>query len=399
MQSKERKMGRDINAKTFEDTLKLCRDNKHLSRSIENSISLQKVIKESDHVRRSVAKPYSQRAAVIVSDMRVLEAIQAYCSMDYPYKYGHAAVLSSTWDCPGGRVSSGENGLQESLCRCTTLKPCLDACEASFYRSKGRMSSPLFNNDVILTPKVTVMKEDGYNCRIMPKSEWFEIDVISCIPPDLTSLMSTSRYEKPIAITDLSEEFLTGIIENRFRRMLGAALESGCNSVVIGALGCGRAKNPAGVVAKAAASAVRDYLYAFRSIIFAVHDESDHTVFRTFQKIIYKTLSNPGIPDVDQVKDYLLYDHLMGVKEAYNYAVSEPQITKLAVYGIEDYCLSVIVWIKDPTEENCDRIGSDIYKFGVCPYVIGDPSHRDGHAFYAKRGLVIYDSSMPTLED
>ena len=392
-------MGRDTNAKTFEDTLKLCRDNKHLRRSIENSISLQKFIKESDHVRRSVAKPYSQRAAVIVSDMRALEAVQAYCSMDYPYKYGHAAVFSSTWDCPGGRVSSGENGLQESLCRCTTLKPCLDDCEASFYRSRGRMNTPLFNNDVILTPKVTVMKEDGYDCRIMPESEWFEIDVISCIPPDLTSLMSTGRYEKPIAITALSEELLTGIIENRFRRMLGVALESGCNSVVIGALGCGRAKNPAGVVAKAAANAVRDYLYAFRNIIFAVHDESDHKVFRTFQKIIYKTLGNPGIPDVDQVKDYLLYDHLMGVKEAYNYAVSEPQITKLAVYGIEDYCLSVIVWIKDPTEENCDRIGSDIYKFGVCPYVIGDPSHRDGHAFYANRGLVIYDSSMPTPED
>ena len=398
MQLKERKMGRDINVKAFEDTLKLCRDNYHLSRSIESSISLQKVIKESNHVKVPVVDPDSLRAKVIVSDLRTLEALQAYLPNCYSYDYGHAAVLNSTWDNPGGRVSKGETGLQESLCRCTTLKPCLDACEESFYRSKGRFENPLFNNDVILTPKVTVMKEDGYDCRIMHEEDWFDIDVISCIPPDLTSKMSTNRYEKPISIKDLSEEILTGIIEKRFRRMLDVALASGCDYIVIGALGCGRAKNPAGVVAQAAANAVRDYLYAFKRIIFAVHDEADNRVFRTFQKIIYGTLSNTGIPDADQVKDYLLYDHLIALKKAYNYAVNDPQITKLAVYGIEDYELSVIVWIKKPTAKNCSRIGSKIYGLGVFPYVIGDPTHRAGNASYENRGLVIYDSSRPTSE-
>ena len=378
-------MGRDITVKSYEDTIEICRKNHKLEKSIKESIASQKVIKESDPVDVPSHEHSGLRACVIVSDLRTLEAFNAY----NPGKYSHVAVLNSTRDQPGGRVSEGETGLQESLCRCTTLKPCLDACESGFYNSEERKASPIYNDDVIFTPGVTVIKEDGYSCKTMPESEWCDIDVISCTPPDASSLMKS----EPGKAKAFSEEQFTRILEMRFRRIFDVALSNGCDSIILGAFGCGRAKNPAGVVAQAAANAVKDYLYAFRNIIFAIHDEFKHSTFKTFQKTIYGTLSNVNIPDLDQIKDYILYDHLIALEDAYKYAVNEPQVTKLAVYGIADYCLNVIVWINEPSEENCSRIGSKIYKCGVFPYIIGDPSVRDGNGSYANRGLVIYDSS------
>lgn len=381
-------MGRDINVKAYEDTIEICRKNHKLEKSIKNSIASQKIIKESDKINVPSHDNSGLRARVIVSDLRTLEAFNAF----NPSKYSHVAVLNSTWDHPGGRVSEGENGLQESLCRCTTLKPCLDACESGFYSSEGRMESPFFNDDVIFTPGVTIIKEDGYSCKTMPESEWCDIDVISCTPPDASSLMSTAKYDKPINKKDCTEEHFIRVLEERFRRILDVTLSNGCDSIILGAFGCGRAKVPAGVAAQAAANVIKDYLYAFRNIIFAIHDEFDNLTFETFQKTIYGTLSNVNIPDLEKIKNYILYDHLIELEGAYEYAVNEPQITKFAVYGIADYCLNVIVWIKDPTEENCTRIGSKIYKYGVFPYIIGDPTISDGNASYANTGLVIYDS-------
>ncbi|MBR1797557.1 MAG: TIGR02452 family protein [Clostridiales bacterium] len=271
-------MGMEVNIKAFEDTKKLCERNDLLSKSIKGSIKGQRIIYEKDALEVSDLRRFEEKASVKVTGRRTLEAA-------YLHRNDHVAVLNFTWERPGGRVAEGEDGQQESLCRCTTLKPCLDACEDSFYKAKSRMLTPDFNNDVIFTPGVTVIKEDDYSPLLMPDTEWFDIDVISCIPPDFASSRSGSRYQNPKDF-NCSGVRLTWIHEKRLRRILDVALANGCDTVILGAFGCGRAKNPVDIVAQGMADALKDYMYAFKNVEIAVHDKFNNKVLWEFDKAI-----------------------------------------------------------------------------------------------------------------
>lgn len=256
-----------------------------LAESIARSVASQKVISSEDVFAVPDHNVNKRKASVIVSERRTLEAA-------YEYAYERVAVLNSTWLVPGGGVLTGENGQQESLCRCTTLKPCLDACKDGFYKIQDRVESPLYNDDLIYTTGVTVYKSDDLKPRLMKVNDWFEIDVISCIPPDATQLMMTSFYKKPQDLINDYGKDLALVHERRLRRLLEAALEHDCDSVILPGFGCGRANNPAGLVAEGAANAVRDYLHSFKTIEFALYGMPADDVL-CFKKQIRKLRKTP----------------------------------------------------------------------------------------------------------
>ena len=274
-------MGADINARVYEDTKRFCEQSSSLKKRVEASIAAQKIIRKTDILDVPDKNRYAEKAKVLVSDMSNIEA-----SFDYPDEQ-HIAVLNSTWVRPGGRVDRGELGIEEELCRCTTLKPCLDACVGSFYHPEGKMDDPAFNDDLIYTPDVTVFRYEGDDMNRMQEDGWYKIDVISCVPPDASSMAGNpSKYSRPRDLMTYSGERFTVLHEKRLRRILDAALLNGCETVILGAFGCGRAKNPPHEVAVAARNVIGDYLHAFKTIEFAILDVYGKGVIREFEDVL-----------------------------------------------------------------------------------------------------------------
>ena len=63
-------MGRNENIAIFKDTEKLCRTNRRIKESLENSIKLQKLILEGDKIKTPELTLYDTEARVLVSRKR-----------------------------------------------------------------------------------------------------------------------------------------------------------------------------------------------------------------------------------------------------------------------------------------------------------------------------------------
>ena len=214
-------MGREENILIFRDTERLCKDNPVLSEAIKVSTENQKLILENDALEKPELHKYSEPAKLVVSKKRSYEAAAGYKQ----YKTCvHNFASAST---PGGGVVKG-SGAQE---------------------------------------------------------EWYQVDVITCAAPNLRLLpcnpMNPGDGSSPVKVSD---EKLFELHVKRLRRILDVAVSEGCEAIILGAFGCGAFENDPEVVAQAAETVVKEYLYAFKAIEFAVYcsprDERNFEVFK-----------------------------------------------------------------------------------------------------------------------
>jgi uncharacterized protein (TIGR02452 family) len=54
-----------------------------------------------------------------------------------------------------------------------------------FYQPHRDAHDPIHNDDIIYTPGVTVFKTDTAMPELMPESDWYDVDVITCAAPNL----------------------------------------------------------------------------------------------------------------------------------------------------------------------------------------------------------------------
>ena len=273
-------MGREENAAVFRDTEKLCMNNEKLKEAIKRSTAGQKLILEKDNVPEQKKDLYKEAAKVIVSKKRSYEAAENY-------KGCKVAVHNfSSASNPGGGVVRGASAQEECLCRCSDLYFCLNIREMwdGFYQPHRDARDPIHNDDIIYTPAVTVFKTDTADPVLMPESDWYDVDVITCAAPNLREDPS-NPYNSGDGSRQamISDEDLQAVHEKRLRRMLETALMNGRDTIILGAFGCGAFRNDPEVVAAASLNVIKDYLYAFKNIEFAVYcsprDERNHEIF------------------------------------------------------------------------------------------------------------------------
>lgn len=133
----------------------MCRDNGVLAQAIKDSIKGQRVISESDQIGKRGLR-YEDAAKVKVTRRRSFEAVRFYS--------GRTAVHNfASWRNPGGGVAKGSSAQEESLCRISTLYPCLTDCSAmkEFYFPHRTADSRFYNDDCIYTPGIVVFKSDS----------------------------------------------------------------------------------------------------------------------------------------------------------------------------------------------------------------------------------------------
>lgn len=280
MASQQREQRRLI----FEETQRLCNSDELLMQSIEYSKQHQYFISEDYEICPHQMNKYDETAKVRISKKRCLEAAQGYLSSRVCV---HNFASSSN---PGGGVTKGSSAQEESICRCSTLYPCIsdETIVSKFHNAHrealraGKMNA-LYNNDCIYTPSVIVFRDDKTEA-LLDKESFYEIDVISCAAPNLRNMpsnaMNPDSGDKAVKI---SQRDLLELHKSRMHRILDIALTSNAEVLILGAFGCGAFQNPPNIVAEAMAGVIKDYLHCFRAIEFAVYcppnDSTNYDVF------------------------------------------------------------------------------------------------------------------------
>ena len=256
-----------LNIEVYEDTAERCRTNARLRNSIERSIREQKFTGERENIIVKNRKIFTERANIIVSQKRTLEAAKAYANTK-------VAVLNfASASHPGGGVTTGAGAQEESICRCSTLHPCLLApkMEKQFYEPHWHQKNALHDDDCIYTPGVTVIKTDTSAPELLDESDWYNVDVITCAAPNLRNF----ERQKGLLVDkygcgSITDKGLKQLHIKRLRRILDIAISNKIESIILGAFGCGAFMNDPRIVADATAEAIKDYLHALKNIEFAV---------------------------------------------------------------------------------------------------------------------------------
>ena len=256
-----------LNIEVYEDTAERCRTNARLRNSIERSIHEQKFTGERENVVVESREIFAERANIIVSQKRTLEAAKAYANTK-------VAVLNfASASHPGGGVTTGAGAQEESICRCSTLHPCLLApkMEKQFYEPHWHQKNALHDDDCIYTPGVTVIKTDTSAPELLDESDWYNVDVITCAAPNLRNF----ERQKGLLVDkygcgSITDKGLKQLHIKRLRRILDIAISNKVESIILGAFGCGAFMNDPRIVADATAEAIKDYLHALKNIEFAV---------------------------------------------------------------------------------------------------------------------------------
>ena len=251
---------RKINYEVMLDTKHCYETIPELIDAVEKSIACQFMVEEDENIDQPIPDTINTR--YIVSGNRSFEAANAYAGMK-------VAVLNFANNHSIGGAPFSAGAQEESLCRCSTLLPCLEAMRKPFYQKHRDQYSSceinfMGNDDLIYTPDVVVFKKDERTDPVYPQmmeqEDWYKVNVITCAAPQMRGK------------TRLPDNY-EDIIRSRIKKILDVAAKEGNEVVVLGAWGCGAFKNPVEIVARIFAESLRNY--NFKIVEFALASTND----------------------------------------------------------------------------------------------------------------------------
>lgn len=262
------------NVEIFEDSVALMNENANLQWSIETSISNQRLYLESEAV--PVQRKKKSTAKTIVSKKRSFEA-----ALEYARAGKRVCVLNfASAVNPGGGVVQGASAQEECLCRCSTLYPCLNVEEMwkKFYGPHRAAANPLYNDDCLYTPGVTVFKYDTLFPERMGEKEWYQADILTCAAPNLRDAMADFLSEEKKGKLEIGrKDGLYRLHLKRIERIFQVAAANEADVLILGAFGCGAFCNPPETVAKAFRTVQKKYAAYFETIEYAIFCSGDET--------------------------------------------------------------------------------------------------------------------------
>ena len=253
-------MYREINFEVMSDTQRRYETNPELIKAIEWSIKNQYMVAEEENIDLPAADTISTR--YIVSGKRSFEAAKEYSGKK-------VAVLNYANNVSIGGAPFRAGAQEESLCRCSTLLPCLQAMEEPFYKKHRRQARKkeinyMGNDDLIYTPEVVVFKSDLRTDPVYPqmldRDEWYKVNVITCAAPVMARVSTRpDNYET--------------VIRSRIKKILDVAAKEKNEVVILGAWGCGAFRNPIKIVSRVFVELVKNY--PFEIVEFALATRND----------------------------------------------------------------------------------------------------------------------------
>lgn len=276
---------KERNIAVFEDTMAWIRQNETLRDTVEET--KKRTIfypssglpeedascgKESECV--TFLKRY-EKTQVEVTSFRSLEAAMREKRRDSRKRVAVLNFASAT--NPGGGVTKGSSAQEESLCRLSTLYPCLNTSELkkAYYDFHRQSHDALYTDACIYTPDILVIKTDDDSPERMEEKFWCRLDVISCAAPNLRERPSNAMNPGPSRPVRITPEALLKLLKQRVCRILSVAAQNKEDILILGAFGCGAFRNPPEIAARAWAEVLPEFYGVFEKVHFAVYCRPD----------------------------------------------------------------------------------------------------------------------------
>ena len=163
-------------------------------------------------------------------------------------------------------MTKGAGAQEESMCRVSTLYAAIGDKETAgeFYERhrqmiQNREMSRKNRDDCIFTPGIKVIREDTFDCAMMAKDQWYNVDVITCAAPDLRYGGDNTYHPSESELTAVSV----------------AALNKP-DVLILGAFGCGAFYNPPEIVAQAFSNMFGEFESFFEVVEFAIFSQNEY---------------------------------------------------------------------------------------------------------------------------
>jgi len=271
-------------SEVFNDTYDKCEKITILKESIEESIKLTQLYLEGHKFDLDKKPIKSNDYNIIITSDRTLEAVYKYYIQKN--KKGKIGVLNfASAKHPGGGVTKGTGGAQEeSICRISTLYPCLNTEFLNENYYSYHIEKRTENTDrIIYVPNVTVFKLDGENIELIKDyKDWYNIDVICC----------AAHNQKAYKV---EFEKLKTINYNKIKAIIQCAVENNVDNLILGAFGCGVFANPPELVSKTFKKILIDeeYYKYFENIHFSIFSNSSKSRnLNEFSNVFEKFIKN-----------------------------------------------------------------------------------------------------------
>lgn len=284
----------EYNRYIYNHTKNLCENNEFVKTNIKKSIDLQSYIPENgtkmkvNGVETEIKSTFNIKGETQIKfeDMTTIQAALHYLKKT-KYKKKIAILNFANWTNPGGGVTGGAKEQEESICRSSTLYENLLADNVQeFYKLhlnvKKNYNSCEYNDDIIYTPNVLILKDDSNSTDIKNidlNNEFNKkniVSVITCAAPNNSNKNFTDNNIYNIHIS-------------RASRIIQIALNDNVDIIILGAFGCGAFENNPVFVSKAYKEILVDdnIKNCFEKVIFAIPNKNSRNYkefLNTFDK-------------------------------------------------------------------------------------------------------------------
>lgn len=184
---------------------------------------------------------------------------------------------------PGGGFLGGASAQEESLARSSSLYAALTK-DWNMYEYNRSRTTLLYSDYLIYSPETIFWFNDEGD--FLP--ELLVADVITSPAPNRGAILQNNREDEL--------ELLPGVFKERIMQVLSIAYKHGCDTLILGAWGCGVFRNePADVAAYFDEVIGSHFRSAFKRIVFAIYDRSKEGVnIQAFKNIHHNQAPKGG---------------------------------------------------------------------------------------------------------
>lgn len=208
----------------------------HYKEAIAKAIVNSKIY---DHVENIVIR--KQATAVEVVDMKTLDAV-------VKYKEGKTCVLNfASFKNPGGGFLKGAVAQEEYLCQNSTLYNVLSKFSTYYEQNRLNTNDALYWNRAVYSPSITILPNERL------------VDVLSCAALNVRASHASNTKKTKALVSRI--KFVLDILE-----------KEECDTVILGAFGCGVFGNDPKLVAETF-KRQRVLQRGFSKVIFAIPNE------------------------------------------------------------------------------------------------------------------------------
>lgn len=166
----------------------------------------------------------------------------------------------------GGSVIRGGDGWEESLCRCTTLYPCMntDYLRQVYYEENCLCENEFYRDVCVYIPDVVCLKnEEG---ELWKQGERFVVDVISCSMPDICEQLAERNGKSNVEADRQRVQECEEIICRRIEGMIKVGIQQNIDVLVLGVEEKDFLGIPLEVVTEIIKKALQKYTYFLRAM-------------------------------------------------------------------------------------------------------------------------------------